>query len=208
MLYFVRHGETDWNREPTRCQGWADVPLNEVGRRQAREQGSRLRRAGIQAIVSSHLRRAAETAELIREELGGELPLRLDERLAETRRGRWETRAFADIMDEEPEEWRCYRERPQDFCFPEGESLVDQQRRVLAAVRAVASEGQTTVVVTHGGSIRLLRAFLDGVGVEAFHQMRVPNSDLLEVPCEGLAARIDAFLRAAQFQTSPTSGAE
>ena len=208
MLYFVRHGETDWNCEPARCQGWADVPLNDVGRRQAREQGSRLRGAGIQAIVSSHLRRASETAGLIREELGGDVPLRLDERLAETRRGRWETRAFADIMREEPDEWRCYRERPQDFRFPGGESLADQQRRVLAAVRDAAAEGRTTLVVTHGGSIRLLRAFLDGAGLEAFHQMKVPNGGLLQVPCEGLAARIDDFLRAARPQTSPTSGAE
>lgn len=204
MLYLVRHGETGWNCEPARCQGWADVPLNEAGRRQAREQGSRLRGAGIQSIVSSHLRRAAETAELIRHELGGELPLRLDERLAETRRGRWENRTFADIMDQEPEEWRCYRERPQDFCFPEGESLVDQQRRVLEAVRDVAAGGSTVLIVTHGGSIRLLRAFLDGTGVRAFHTMKVADGDLLEVPCDGLAGRIDAFLRAAP----PTSGAE
>jgi broad specificity phosphatase PhoE len=204
VLYLVRHGETGWNCEPARCQGWADVPLNEAGRRQAREQGSRLRGAGIQSIVSSHLRRAAETAELIRHELGGELPLRLDERLAETRRGRWENRTFADIMDQEPEEWRCYRERPQDFCFPEGESLVDQQRRVLEAVRDVAAGGSTVLIVTHGGSIRLLRAFLDGTGVRAFHTMKVADGDLLEVPCDGLAGRIDAFLRAAP----PTSGAE
>jgi len=208
VLYFVRHSETDWNREPVRCQGWADVPLNDAGRRQAREQGSRLHGAGIEAVVSSHLRRAAETAELIRAELGGEPPLRLDERLAETRRGRWETRAFADIMDQEPKEWSCYRERPQDFRFPEGEKLIDQQLRVLAAVRDVAAEGRTTLVVTHRGSIRLLRAFLDGVGVEEFHQMKVSSGYLLEVLCEGLAARIDAFLRAAQPQTCATSGAE
>ncbi len=79
---------------------------------------------------------------------------------------------------------------------------------MLAAVRDVAAEGRTALVVTHGGSIRLLRAFLDGAGVRGFHQMKVPNGDLLQVPCEGLAARIDAFLRAARPQTSPASGAE
>jgi 2,3-bisphosphoglycerate-dependent phosphoglycerate mutase len=202
VLYFVRHGETDWNCEPTRCQGWADVPLNAAGRRQAREQGARLRSAGIQTIVSSHLRRAAETAELIREQLGGDLPLRLDERLAETRRGRWEDRTFAEIMAEEPKEWRCYRERPQDFRFPEGESLVEQQRRVLAAVRDVAADGRVALVVTHGGSIRLLRAFLDGAGVQAFHTMKAADGDLLQVPCDGLAGRIDAFLAAQPTTTA------
>ena len=78
MLYSVRHGETDWNCQPTRCQGWADVPLNDAGRRQAREQGSRLRGAGIQAIVSIHLLRAAQTAGLIRDQIDGGLPLRID----------------------------------------------------------------------------------------------------------------------------------
>ena len=94
------------------------------------------------------------------------MALRLDERLAESRRGRWETRAFANIMREDPDEWRRYRERPQDLRFPGGESLADQQCRVLAAVRDAAVEGRTALVVTHGGSLRLLRAFLDGAGLE------------------------------------------
>ena len=108
----------------------------------------------IELIVTSHLLRARETAELIREELGGELPLVVDPRLAETHRGEWETRRFSSIMREEPVAWKQYREHPKTFRFPGGESLADQQRRVLAALRDAARRGRRALLVTHGGSIR------------------------------------------------------
>jgi len=134
VLYLIRHGETDWNREPTRCQGWSDVPLNDTGRAQSRAQGAALRDHGIELIVSSNLIRARETAEILREELGGGVQLTFDARLAETNRGRWEARLFSDIIAQEPDAWRAYREHPASFRFPGGESLQEQQRRVLEGV--------------------------------------------------------------------------
>jgi broad specificity phosphatase PhoE len=219
MLYLVRHGQTDWNLEPTRCQGWADVPLNDAGRSQARDDGRRLAGRGIRRIVSSHLVRARETAEIIRYELeaadaavggpgesgpgesgpgasAGPLDLTIDERLAETARGRWQGRTHADIIAREPDAWTAYREHPETFRFPGGESFVEHQRRVLAAVRDAAADGRTTLLVTHGGSMRLVRAFLEGRGIDTFHEVRVPNGQVLEVPSPGLVERIDAFLAA------------
>ncbi len=199
-MFVLRHGQTDWNREPARCQGWADVELNELGRAQARERGRALAGQGIQLIVTSHLRRAAETAEIVRRELeaagGHELPLVVDPRLAESHRGDWEMRLFSEIMQEEPLAWRQYREHPETFRFPNGESLLDQQRRLLAAVRDAARDGRRTVLVTHGGSIRLLRCFLSDEGIEAFHRMASPNGAVEQVPDDGIAPRIDKFLAA------------
>jgi len=226
VLYLVRHGQTDWNLEPARCQGRADVPLNERGREQARELGRRLAGRGIELVVTSHLARARETAELVRDELertagppreaptspdasivaGDELApsgarpsppriqLRIDERLAETDRGEWEARVFADIVREDAETWRAYREHPETFTFPGGESLAAQQRRVLEALRDAALTRRVALLVTHGGSIRLVRAFLEGRGIEAFHEMKVPDGEVLEVDDRGLVRRIDAFL--------------
>jgi len=97
-LLLVRHGQTDWNREPARCQGWAEVELNDVGRAQTRDLGRALEGRGVELIVTSHLVRARETAELLRDQLGGELPCIVDPRLAETHRGEWETRRFSSIM--------------------------------------------------------------------------------------------------------------
>jgi broad specificity phosphatase PhoE len=193
-LLLVRHGETDWNREPARCQGWAEIGLNETGRSQARAIGRALATRGVELIVTSHLLRARETAALIREELGGEPPLVVDPRLAETHRGEWETQLFKEIVAEEPETWRRYREHPESFRFPAGESLIEQQRRVLAALRDAARDGRTALLVTHGGSIRVARCFLDGRDLTAYHELASSNGDVAEVSAGDLAARIGAFL--------------
>jgi broad specificity phosphatase PhoE len=189
-LLLVRHGETDWNREPARCLGWAEIGLNETGRAQVRARAQTLAGRGIEVIVTSHLLRARETADLMRQELGGELPLIVDPRLAETHRGEWETQLFKDIVAEEPETWRRYREHPETFRFPGGESLADQQVRVLACLRDCAADGRTALLVTHGGSIRLVRCFLEGFGIEAFHETRTSNGSVDEVATGGLAERI------------------
>ncbi len=193
-LLLVRHGQTDWNREPARCQGWAEMELNEVGRGQARDMGLALRRRGVELVVTSHLVRARETAELIHAELGGELPFVVDPRLAEAHRGEWETRRFSSIMREEPETWRRYREYPETFRFPGGESLEIQQRRVLACLRDCALDGRTALLVTHGGSIRLARCFVAGHGIDAFHTTRTANGGVVEIEIDGLAGRIDTYL--------------
>lgn len=193
-LLLVRHGQTDWNREPARCQGWAEIELNETGRAQARDQGRALRGRGLELIVSSHLLRARETAVLLRAELGDSLPLVVDPRLAESHRGDWETRMFAEIMRDEAIAWRAYREHPETFRYPGGESLVEQQRRVLASLRDCAADGRVALLVTHGGCMRLIRCFLQGLGVEAFHQTATANGDVDEVATEGLAERIAHFL--------------
>ena len=193
-LLLVRHGQTDWNREPARCQGWAEVELNEEGRAQARDLGRALKGRGVELIVTSHLVRARQTAELVHTELGGELPFIVDPRLAETHRGEWETRRFSSIMREEPDAWRRYREHPETFRFPNGESLEIQQRRVLACLRDCALDGRTALLLTHGGSIRVTRCFLEGRGLDAFHATKTANGGVDEIATDGLAARIDAYL--------------
>lgn len=210
MILLLRHGQTDWNVEPVRCQGWADIPLNDEGRAQARAQGRALRGRGLELIVTSHLARARETAAIVRAELlagalapppraaGGSAPdplaLIVDPRLAETDRGAWETRAFAEIIASEPEAWRRYREHPETFRFPGGESLVEQQCRVLACLRDVALDGRPALLVTHGGSIRLIRCFVEDRGIETFHRDAAHNGTLVEIRGDDLAERIERFL--------------
>jgi 2,3-bisphosphoglycerate-dependent phosphoglycerate mutase len=193
-LLLVRHAQTDWNREPARCQGWAEVELNETGRAQARDLGRALIGRGIELIVSSHVLRSRETAEIVHGELGGELPFVVDPRLAESHRGDWETRRFSEIMHEEPSVWQHYREHPETFRFPGGESLVEQQRRVLACLRDCVRDGRAALLVTHGGSIRLTRCLLEGHGIEAYHATKTANGGIDEIETEGLEARITRAL--------------
>ena len=196
-LYVVRHGQTDWNLEPARCQGWAEVPLNATGRRQAREEGVRLLDAGVELMITSHLLRARQTAEELRDVLGHDIPVSIDRRLSETNCGAWQGRTFAAIAKNDPREWAAYREHPGSFRFPHGESLAEQRRRVLEAMRDAARTGRVTLLVTHGGCVRLLETFLDGRGIGAFHDAQAPNGEALELDPAGLTARIDVFLETA-----------
>src|SRR3954452_24611267 len=86
-LLLVRHGETDWNAEG-RLQGHTDRPLNEYGRRQAKELAARLAGGHVDAIYASDLSRARETAEIVGERLG--LTVVIDPDLRETNWGTWE----------------------------------------------------------------------------------------------------------------------
>ncbi len=145
-LLFVRHGETDWNADG-RLQGHTDRPLNEYGRRQARELAERLAPEGAAAIYASDLARAKETAEIVGAELG--LPVVTDPDLRERNWGSWEGLTPAE------------REAV-DF---EGESPEEHRERMVRAMERIAAShpGERVVVVTHGGSMRRIQAVVTGI---------------------------------------------
>jgi broad specificity phosphatase PhoE len=171
-----RHGETDDNLVP-RFQGWRDTPLNATGRRQAFALGQRLaeREQPIGSLWASDLSRARETAAIV----GAAIGLRplLDWRLREGFRGRWEGRLMEDVERAEPELYASWMRDDPSFRFPEGESLRDQQERVMAALRDIHAHGPLpALAVCHGGSIRVILALKDPRGLEAFHSFEVPNT--------------------------------
>jgi broad specificity phosphatase PhoE len=173
-VLLARHGQTDDNLEPIRVQGFTDTPLNDTGRRQAFELAQRMASAGIASLWSSDLSRARETAEIVGARIG--LDARLDPRLREANRGRWEGRRFIDIEREEPELYAAWRRAGDGFRFPGGESLRDQLERVSAAVQDIRRESELpALVVCHGGSIRVMLCARDPRGLTAFHEFEVPN---------------------------------
>jgi broad specificity phosphatase PhoE len=179
-LLLARHGETDDNREPIRVQGFRDTPLNDTGRSQAAELAGRVADHGITSLWSSDLVRASETAEIVGERVG--LVPRLDARLREANRGRWEGRLFIDIEREEPDLYAAWLRAGEQFRFPGGESLRDQQGRVQAALDDIGATGELpALVVCHGGSIRVMLCSRDPRGLDAFHDFRVPNVGVFEL---------------------------
>jgi len=136
-LLLARHGETEWNREE-RFQGHADPPLNETGREQAAALAEKLAGEPIEAVYSSDLHRASETAEIVAGRLG--LPVERDAGLREIDVGSWQGLTRAQIDG-----------RPWD-----GETYEQHAERAMRALQAIAErhpEGRV-LVVSHGGTLR------------------------------------------------------
>jgi broad specificity phosphatase PhoE len=120
------------------------------------------------------LSRARETAEIVGARVG--LEARLDPRLREANRGRWEGYTFDEIEQAHPEEYAAWRRGGASWRFPGGESLQEQQDRVLAALSDIEAAGELpALAVCHGGSIRVVLCSRDARGLDAFHDFEVPN---------------------------------
>jgi broad specificity phosphatase PhoE len=179
-LLLARHGETNDNREPIRVQGFRDTPLNDTGRLQAQQLAERVAGDGIRSLWSSDLLRARETAAIVGQ--GIALQPRLDPRLREANRGRWEGRLFIDIAREEPEGYAAWLRAGEQFRFPGGESLRDQLNRVQESLADIRATGELpALVVCHGGSIRVMLCSQDPRGLDAFHDFEVPNASVFEL---------------------------
>ena len=181
MILLARHGETADNVPPARVMGRRDPPLTERGREQARSLANAVGGEGVRTLYTSNLRRATETAEIVGERLG--LELRIDPRLAESDRGRWEGRLMQDIEREEPEAWDAWRLAGDGFRFPGGESLRDHLDRVVAALDEIADGPLPALVICHGGTIRCAFAARWDRGLDAFHELDVPNAVPLRLEC-------------------------
>lgn len=150
----MRHGATEWNRTK-RAQGHADIDLNAEGRKQALRAARELARLDIEAVYSSDLRRAADTATPIATSHGVEITPLVE--LREIDQGEWTGLTVDEIRRRWPERWgpaRHYSQRPG------GESPRQVRERALRALKKVVEshpEG-TVVVVSHGVTIRCLMA--------------------------------------------------
>jgi broad specificity phosphatase PhoE len=149
-VLLLRHGQSTWNAE-RRWQGWADPPLSELGREQARWAASALATVGFGAVVASDLRRARETAEVVADELGLGA-VEIEAGLRERNVGAWSGLTTEEIEARWPgqlDAWRAGRLET----IPDGEG--DISERVMAAVaRVVSHPAGTVLAVTHGGVIR------------------------------------------------------
>ena len=179
MILLARHGETAENKE-RRFQGQKDVALNETGRAQAVALAEAAREEGIAALYASPLVRARETAEIVGAAIG--LEPRLDDRLMEVDVGDWQDRLKDDIARDEPELWAAFGRGGEDWRFPGGESLQEQQDRVVAALVDITQRRELpALVVCHRGVIRCALAHTHNRGLATYHEWTVPNAELIRL---------------------------
>ncbi|MEO3427986.1 histidine phosphatase family protein [Pelagibius sp. CAU 1746] len=199
MIYLLRHGETEWNREG-RLQGHRDSPLTERGLSQAVAMGGALRRAAGEAsgftLVSSPLGRTLATARCVAAVIGSDPAEIVEEpRLMEHGFGSWEGEIFAEVEDLHPDEWRAREADKWNYRVPGGESYALVAERVGAWL-AEQPEDARLIVVSHGLAGRVLRALYSGAPSGDVFKMAEPQDALFRLSggtIESLPASLGAL---------------
>lgn len=165
-VILIRHGETDWNTKQI-FRGRKDIPLNEVGLAQAKAVGISLKDIQIDAVYSSPLGRAHETAKIMAESRS--LEIELEEGFIDIDFGKWQGTPHEEVQEKYKNLYERWLTKPQMVTFPEGESLEDVSTRSMKALEKIIKNhpGETLVIVSH----RVLnKVLLCGVlGLELSH---------------------------------------
>ena len=179
VLWLVRHGESTWNRLGL-AQGHCDrARLTRRGVRQAWAVAAELRGRPISALYSSDLRRALQTAVPLATALG--LPVSRDARLRERSLGILEGTDSAAILPA-VSGLHAHRVVDPDARPPGGESLRDFYRRVAEFTDDLAAPAGDIAVVAHGGTLRMLNAYLRGIPVQDMSWEPLANGRILRLP--------------------------
>lgn len=156
ILYLIRHGQTDWNIEG-RWQGQADVPLNPNGKRQAIKIAKQMSFFGVDAIYSSDLIRAAETAKEISKVIN--VDYKEDCRLREIHQGEWQGLLVREIEDKYTDIFKQRLNDPLHIAPPGGEPVIKVRDRVIEFVEEIVSThpDERVAIVSHGFALAVIQ---------------------------------------------------
>ncbi|MEZ0536087.1 histidine phosphatase family protein [Caldicellulosiruptoraceae bacterium PP1] len=153
-LYFIRHGETEWNKL-NRIQGCSDVELNNTGVWQAERIAYRLKDEKFDLILSSNLKRAYDTAKKIIQ-YHPNAEFKTNDLIREIEFGSWEGLTIDQLKDNYLEQYKIWRENPEIAIFPGERSLSNVKKRVEEFINTIMKiDKKRIAIVTHGGIIKL-----------------------------------------------------
>jgi len=183
-IILIRHGETDWNAEG-RIQGHLQIPLNRRGRAQAEALGTYLEDTKLDAIYSSDLLRALQTAWAIARRSGHSI--REEVRLRE-----WDLGVLAGLHrrqaeHDQPRAAKIRRDHLVDEPIPGGESMRQRYERVTRVVADIAARhrGESVLVVSHGGPLGDCYRRATGIGIEERTKIDLFNASINEIRIDG-----------------------
>jgi broad specificity phosphatase PhoE len=184
---FLRHGQSQANAEGW-LSGHVDTALTELGRAQARESGVLCRAWDFVRVYSSDLIRARKTAELALEGRG--LKVELSPALRERRLGQWAKKPLAEIRAEgQSHRLIDWHGKP-----PGGESMAELAARVMPFFAGLEEVDGTTLIVAHGGLIRVVLGLVDGLDYSEIGPLKIANCEphYREIPHGGFAELLAA----------------
>jgi broad specificity phosphatase PhoE len=187
-VYLVRHGQTDWNRD-LRFRGRIDVPLNERGRREAEAIAEALRDENIDAIYTSPLSRAVESARPAARLFNLEIvPV---EGLIDISYGTWEGLPFHEVRQRYTDEYLKWEERPHLVRFPSGETLDEVRERSLGALRDIVSNnpGKSILIIPHRVINKVIACAILGINNSHFWEIKQDTGciNVIDYSSEGFA---------------------
>ncbi len=208
-VYFVRHGATQLTAE-NRFSGAVGVDLSDEGRAQVARLASRLAGDDVSALYCSTMSRAVETAEILARPRS--LTPVQDEALKEISHGRWEGLTRQEVEDRFPEEYAAWESDPFTFAPVGGESGISVLARALPAVRRIVSahRDQTTIVVSHKATLRLLLSSLLGIDPRGYRDRLDQSPACLNVVDfkDSIRARLMLFNDTSHYANQPRSPAQ
>ena len=165
-VFLVRHGRTGWNKEQI-FRGHKDVPLDAVGREEARLVGERLRGEGIKAVFSSPLSRAKETAEAVAR--FHNVKVQVLEGLNDLNFGEWEGLSRQEVQERYPDLYGQWQGEPHQVIFPGGEGLDAVKSRAMEVVKTIIDRHaeEAVALVSHRVVLKVL--ICDLLGLENSH---------------------------------------
>jgi len=185
----IRHAQNDWVKTG-RLAGWTPgVHLNEEGRRQAEALGERLASAKLQAVYSSPLERAVETAEAVVKHYPG-LTVQIEEGVGEVAFGGWTGERLRKLRRRRL--WDIVQNYPSGARFPEGESFRETQNRVIDALERIAQQhpGGKVAVVSHSDVIKLAVAYYAGIHLDLFQRLIISPASISIIGLSRMGPRI------------------
>jgi alpha-ribazole phosphatase/probable phosphoglycerate mutase len=183
----IRHGEIPSNVHKVYA-GRSPEPLTEKGLQQAREVSESLKGLKVDALYSSPIQRALQTARIVSEATG--TSLKVEDAFRELEMGPWEGMSEAEIAMEYPEEWNIWNSDPAKLRLEGRETLDLLLKRVLTGVRNIYKDllgGKVVIIVTHVAIIRVLLLWHERKSLNLYKTIHVPNAEIFEMKIDSEA---------------------
>ena len=177
-IILVRHCETDWNKQ-NRCQGISDISLNNDGLKQAEDLRFYFSDRNIDIMFTSPLKRAIETANIISTDKG--LSIKYSEELREMDQGDFEGIPFNTLRDYYSSELKQWRENPENFRIPNGETLGEVRKRMISFVGNMVKnypENLSVLVVSHNLALSTLLCSIKDKNLKSFTDFTVKSGSI------------------------------